>query len=380
MKFPSLQNPTRASSFEAKNIDKKITIIGLEGLSFDLMIPLIDEDKLPNFSWLMEEGSWGRLKNFSPCSSAVLNNSFNTGKLPSKHRQLSSFKYSLLHFDLEIEVAPRFILFWQLSKIGLLRVQPNDTQLFSKDIWEIMKDNRTSYIKRDQPYFLTFDQPPPRIESLFNSFYKELELESGYIFNVVRQAFFADAEYEDNVSEEKNQSQPQLVYLLMNGLNIVEAYFYKYSRPDLFGNISQERLNKYGSVIEKYYQFYDQIIGKYLTSLKEEELLVVYSSHGIEPLPLWKRFVESILGDANISAHHDNAPEGVFFFYGNQISHGKHIESMRIIDIIPTLLNYLGLPVGKDMDGIVSSSLFNEDFKIENPVLYITSYEGIDIK
>jgi arylsulfatase A-like enzyme len=50
---------------------------------------------------------------------------------------------------------------------------------------------------------------------------------------------------------------------------------------------------------------------------------------------------------------------------------------MKLVDIVPTLLNYLGLPVGKDMDGIVNSSIFLNEYK--NPVLYISSYEDYDI-
>jgi len=108
--------------------------------------------------------------------------------------------------------------------------------------------------------------------------------------------------------------------------------------------------------------------------------LIVYSPHGIEAVPLWKRFVDLIFGNADVSAYHELAPEGVVFFYGKEIVRGKNIEGMKLIDIAPTLLNYLGLPVGKDMDGIVNSSIFMERFKIENPVLYISSYEEIAIK
>ena len=170
-----------------------------------------------------------------------------------------------------------------------------------------------------------------------------------------------------------------MLYFFLNGLNITEAYFYKYSFPELFGIMNQEEVNKYNSVIERYYQFYDQIISKYLASLKMgEEILVVYSPHGTEPLPLWKRFIEWMLGNPEISAYHENAPEGVVFFFGQEIVKGKNIEGMKLIDIVPTLLNYLGLPVGKDMDGIVNSSIFLNEYK--NPLLYISSYEDYDIK
>jgi arylsulfatase A-like enzyme len=70
----------------------------------------------------------------------------------------------------------------------------------------------------------------------------------------------------------------------------------------------------------------------------------------------------------------------VVFFYGREIWRGKNIEGIRLIDIAPTLLNFLGLPIGKDMDGIVFSSIFRDEFKLENPVLYISSYEEHTIK
>lgn len=380
MNYPTLGKPEKAGYLEAKKTDKKITIIGLDGLSFDFIIPLINDRKLPNFAWLMEEGSWGKLENLTPGSQIALDTSFNTGKFPAKHRQLSLHQYSLLRFNINIEVIPRFIFFWHMKKIGLLQILPNQRPLLIKDIWKIFEDNKTTFLKKDKPFLFSKQSPSPKAETLFNFFYKDLKFETSHIFRIAKQAFFSDVEFEDYVSQEKNQTQPQLVYFLLDGLNIVQTYFYKYSFPDLFGNLDQEKLNKYGLVIEKYYQLYDQIIGKYLTSLKEDELLIVYSSHGIEPLPLWKRFVEGISGDPYISAYHDNAPEGVVFFYGKEISRGKNIEGMKLVDIAPTLLNYIGLPVGKDMDGIVSSSIFKESYKIENPVLYISSYEEIDIK
>ncbi len=70
----------------------------------------------------------------------------------------------------------------------------------------------------------------------------------------------------------------------------------------------------------------------------------------------------------------------MIFFYGKDIIRGKNIQEMKLIDITPTLLNYMGLPVGKDMDGIVNSSIFVEEFKAENPIWMISSYEEIWIK
>jgi len=377
--FPSLHKPGKTAQLEAKEIDKKITIIGLEGLSFDFLIPLINEEKLPNFSWLMEEGSWGKLINFTPNEPIILNSSFNSGKLPSKHRQLSIFKYFLPTLKQEIEVVPRYILFRQFTRINLLLTSLNPIKTDTIDIWKIFKDNNTTYLKRDWPYSRNLQTPSLESEKSFNRFFDELSHDGNPLVNILKQTFYRDFDFEKKVAQERNETQPQLTYFMLNGLNTVEVYFYKYSFPEFFGEISQEDINKYHAVIENYYKFYDQILGKYLTTLKEDELLVIYSPHGIEPLPVWKRIVDWILGNTELSATHDLAPDGVAFFFGKEIARGKNVEGISIIDIAPTLLYYLGLPVGKDMDGIVQSSIFVNSFTAENPVFYISSYEEIEI-
>jgi len=378
--FPHRQKPNRFETLQAKKIERKIVIVGLEGLSFDFIIPLISKEKLPNFSWLVNEGSWGRLENFSPNEPFILNNSFNSGKLPAKHRQISLFNYQLFNSKEKIEVVPRFILFKQLTRTGLLKIFPSQPPPKTKDIWRIFEDNKIPFLKRDWPYEQEIIKASQKTEKLLTVFFKDLQSESNHILTIAKQAFIRDCEYEEKAFGEKNEIQPPIFSLMLNGLNIVETFFYKYSFPDSFGSIEQEKINKYGTIIERYYDFYDQIIGKYLASLKEDELLVVYSPHGIEPLPLWKRFVEWILGNPEVSAYHEHAPEGVVFFYGKGVVHGKNIEGMKLIDIAPTLLYYLGLPVGEDMDGVVTSSLFVKEFTTENPISYISSYEEITIK
>jgi hypothetical protein len=378
--FPPRQVHEKVARLEAKDITKKITIIGLRGMSFDFIIPLVSEEKLPNFAWLMEEGSWGRLTSFSPNDPVILNSSFNSGKLPSQHLQLSSIRFKLRHIKQEISVVPRFILFRQIEGLGIIVSRPYTPLKILKDIWEIFEDNKITFIKEDRTYCVELETPSENTESLFNRLYKDYKFEMNPILENLRHALLSDIDCEEKFTQAKSELQPQLSYLLLNGLNLVESYFYKYNFPDLFGDIDQEEISKFSTVIEHYYQLYDQIVGKHLATMKEDELLVVYSPHGIEPLPIWKRMVYWIFGDKDISAYHENGPEGVIFFYGKDINRGRHIEEMRLIDIAPTLLNYLELPVGKDMDGTVNSTMFMEDFKVVNPVLYISSYEEVEIK
>lgn len=375
IKYPFPPKNYKLGSFETKRVTKKILIIGLEGLSFDFIIPLNSQGKLANFSWLMEGGCWGRLENFTPNDPFILINSFNTGKLPAKHRQISNIHYQLPLIQEMIEIVPRFIFFRQLTRTGLLKIVPHRPSQTPVDIWKILSTNSMTILKKDKPDGQGPLKPSQKTATLFNLLFKDFRRETLPVLIEMKQAFFHDCEYEEKAFLEKNTLQPQLFYLFLNGLNTTETFFYKYSFPDTFGTIRQEEIDKYGTVIERYYGFYDQIIGKYLTSLKEDELLVIFSPHGIEPLPLWKRFVEWLLGNAAVSSYHEFAPDGAIFFYGKGIQKGKNIEGMRLVDIAPTLLYYLGLPVAKDMDGIVQSSLFAEEFTTENPIFYISSYE-----
>jgi len=381
LSYPRPAKRSKPAGLEASAIEKEITILNLDGLSLDFILPLSTERKLPNFSWLMENGCWGRLESFTPNELSVLDCSFSTGKLPGKHRLISEVQYRIPGIRDKIEVVPRFILFRQLKRTGLLNVLPNDPPPPMKDIWKIFEDYGIRFIKRDRYQDgQAFIQPGPKTEKVFLTFYKESQFETSQIFNQVKQVFYKDSEAEEKAFQAKTQTQPGLFALSLDGLNTAETYFYKYSFPEAFGDIRQEEIQKYGTVIEKYYQFYDQIIGKALAALKEDELLVVYSAHGIEPLPFWKRLVEWILGNAAITSYHEQAPDGAIFFYGRDINRGKNIEGFRLVDIVPCLLYNLGLPVGKDMDGIVRSSLFRLEFTEENPIFYISSYEDVSIK
>jgi hypothetical protein len=379
MQFPGVPSYEKIATLETRSIDKRITLIALEGMSFDFIIPLSTEGKLPNFSYLMDNGSWGTLQNFTPNVPLVLNNSLSTGKFPAAHRRLSTQEYTLINLERSIQVIPRYIFFRQVTKTGLLTTQEVIPPKHIMNIWDIFHANQTTFVREDWPYERFAGVITPEAETIFNRFYEDLRFETSETFLKAKQAFCSDIELEAMITQQKEQLQPQLLYFLLPGLNKAQDYFYKYSYPDFFGEIEQEELSKYNTVLERYYQYYDEVIGKYLAAKKDDELLVVFSPHGTEALPLWKQIFEWFFGDPDISAYHENAPEGTIFFIGKDVAAGRNIEGMQLIDLAPTLLHYLGLPVGKDMDGIVNSTIFVEEFKSE-PVLFISSYEEHEIK
>jgi len=72
----------------------KVIIIGLDGATFDLITPWVDEGKLPCLGSLMKNGVWGKLRSVIPSMSGPAWVSFMTGKNPGKHGILGFMTYA----------------------------------------------------------------------------------------------------------------------------------------------------------------------------------------------------------------------------------------------------------------------------------------------
>lgn len=62
-----------------------LTILGLDGATWEIIDPLIERGDLPGFKRLKENGSWGKLETFIPTESVSIWTSIATGVSPTKH-------------------------------------------------------------------------------------------------------------------------------------------------------------------------------------------------------------------------------------------------------------------------------------------------------
>jgi hypothetical protein len=93
----------------------------------------------------------------------------------------------------------------------------------------------------------------------------------------------------------------------------------------------------------------------------------------MQPLNPVRGALGRLLGDPDFSGTHDRAPDGFLLAYGSAVSPGRH-ERGSIVDVTPTLLYFLGLPVARDMDGSARTDLFTRTFTGERPIAFIPSY------
>jgi hypothetical protein len=119
----------------------------------------------------------------------------------------------------------------------------------------------------------------------------------------------------------------------------------------------------------------DEAIGRAIAALRPQDLLVVVSGYGMEPLSFGKRALERVIGDPEVSGTHEAAPDGFLMAYGESVARSRLPGRASVVDVVPTLLYFLGLPIGRDMDGNARPDLFQAAFTVERPITFIPTYE-----
>jgi predicted AlkP superfamily phosphohydrolase/phosphomutase len=157
------------------------------------------------------------------------------------------------------------------------------------------------------------------------------------------------------------------------GIDAVGHYYLRYANPTPFGDVTEQERRQFGPVLEQYYGFLDTIIGRIIDTLRPNDLLLVVSPFGMEPLSPGKRLLERLAGNPAISGTHERAPDGFLLAYGAAVSPGRP-QRASVLDVTPTILYYFGLPVGRDMDGFARVDLFAPAFTGSRPLTFIPSY------
>jgi hypothetical protein len=80
-----------------------------------------------------------------------------------------------------------------------------------------------------------------------------------------------------------------------------------------------------------------------------------------------------ILGDPVIRGTHERAPDGFLVAYGTDVHRGR-LPRGSVVDVTPTVLYFLGLPIGRDMDGFARTDLFTTTFTAERPIAFIATH------
>jgi hypothetical protein len=165
------------------------------------------------------------------------------------------------------------------------------------------------------------------------------------------------------------QFAPRLTAVRYQGLDALSHVHWSAVEPGRFRTAPAGT-----TALDDYYREIDEELGRAIGRQGPDDLLLVISGFGMERVSVAKRALAWLLREPRLTGSHEGAPDGFLLAYGPWVEHAE-VPRGAIVDIAPTVLYYLGLPVGRDMDGFARSDLFVRAYRREHPVTYISTHE-----
>jgi predicted AlkP superfamily phosphohydrolase/phosphomutase/tetratricopeptide (TPR) repeat protein len=389
--LPEAEYPQENQSGQLKNLLPKILLIGWDAADWKVINPLLDAGEMPALERLINNGVMGNIATLNPPLSPMLWTSIATGKTADQH--------GILGF---IEPDP--------DKGGARPV--NSTSRKVKAIWNIlhqsgMKSNiigwwpshpaepingvmisnfyskATGSIedKRELSSGIVY---PPELSGVF----KELlvhpeELTAAHLLPFVPLAAKIDQTKDPRLNHiakiiaEAATMQSATTWLMENTeWNLTAVYFdsidhfchgfMKYHPPKLKG-MADEDFEMYKDVVASGYKFHDMMLERLMELAGKDTTIILLSDHGFFTGD--KRAFH--FPDVPAAPALEHNPYGIICMSGKGIKKDERIYGATLLDITPTLLSLMNLPVAHDMAGKILLNAFEENIKVS----FIDSWE-----
>jgi predicted AlkP superfamily phosphohydrolase/phosphomutase len=154
------------------------------------------------------------------------------------------------------------------------------------------------------------------------------------------------------------ERQVDLFLIYIPGPDGIQHETWDAYEPNLFRKVSRERIAQHGNDIPNAYRKLDQLLGETLNVIGEDVTIIIVSDHGaspffaINPMSPWK-------------GGHEHCPPGIFIAAGPGVKKGVEVTDASILDVAPTVLTLLGLPIARSMDGSVLTDILSPDISLQ---------------
>jgi predicted AlkP superfamily phosphohydrolase/phosphomutase len=359
----------------------RIIVVGVDAADWGVMRPLLDQGRLPNFTRLISEGATGRSETFIPLQkSPILWTSIATSKLPDEHG-IGGFVQSTATG----EAVPytgnvrRVKALWDIlgekglsvGVVGWMVTWP------AQEVNGYMVSDYIQY-ENERKIKLKHQTYP---EALFDEIDDLRLVRADMTDDSIAHLFPVDRTAEEMGVEAWRKDYVKMIfatdetfrrvahYIDEKGVDFLAVYFN--GVDSMCHNLWDHHKNRdhpLSDVINNYYVWIDGVLGEFMDMVDERTLLVVCSDHGFYG-PRRTEDGSLMLG---VYMH---GRYGIVGFMGKGIRGGSQIVDADILDITPTILYALGIPVARDMRGRVLTDAFEPGFLRNNPVKFVPTYE-----
>jgi len=385
---------------EPPRIANRVLLIGWDGADWKLIDKLTRQGAMPHTQSFLERGSRGNLATLQPVLSPILWNSIATGKRAHKHgihgftepmpdgkgvRPSSSTSRTCkaLWNILTQEGMTTNVVSWFCSHPA----EPINGICISEMFQKVKLDHQSGSTALG-PLADDCVHPESLREAMSELRIHPSELSEEEILLFIPGAAKIDQEKDPRLmtfatlfAEMVSVHNAATFVMEQNDWDFMGVYYdsidhfghaFMQYHPPRMENVSEGDFEIYKDVVTGCYRFHDLILGRLMHLAGEDTTIVLCSDHGYHSDHL--RPKETPRVPAGPAVWHRDY--GIVAMAGAGIKRGERIYGANLLDITPTVLNLLGLPVGQDMDGKVLLQVIDNQWW--TPPEPIASWEDVE--
>mgnify|MGYP000185724065 CR=1 FL=1 len=383
---------------------RRVVVLGWDAADWQLVRPLMAAGRMPNLARLVAAGASGTVRPEKPLLSPLIWTTFATGKRVSEHgiadflvldqatgkKVPISSNYRKVHALWTVLTAlgrrTDVVGWWAtwpaepiLGRMVTERVAyqlfgveggaGNDGKVYPESLWPVVESLVTRaddipyrQVKRfidisEEEYRQAWDSLPP-------------ERRQENRINHLRKVLAATLTYQAIALELlKDPADCSLFYF--EGTDTIGHLFAQFLPPRL-PKVSEEDVRRFGKAMPEFYVWMDELLGQLLARLSPADIVVILSDHGF--------YTGELRPDSDPFDWETGAPQwhrelGMIVVSGGGVRRGE-LGEVSPLDVTPTILALLGLPVAQDMPGKVLAAALPPGVAAK-PTATIASFEAL---
>ncbi|MFC2163206.1 alkaline phosphatase family protein, partial [Candidatus Altiarchaeota archaeon] len=401
----------------------KIIVIGVDGLEWDVIGPMVREGRLPNIKRLIDTGVSGNLSTNDPLISPAIWTSIATGKKTEKHgitsflsdgipmtsnQRKTKALWNILSDHNQTVGVVGYQITWPVEEVNGFMVSDR-LWIFNTPFGHNHPANIIIpfYVYKAISYLTGLE--------LFTSAYSlwsEHQFVDGYLFNPLHPLYGRDSQIywhnfmvfnvlmKNHVRDRnffelgeylRTRNDPRVYVIYFKLIDRSSHVFWRYYQPEKFDTGTETKgIRRFGQSIPRSYEYVDEMIGQMMES-NPRSTIILLSDHGFHGFDIaYECYGErSLEGDWfehrgecgkipwKSGVHKEPA---VIIMKGPCMREGEMIDNASIYDITPTILGLTGIPVGKDMDGRFLDQAMTDECLGRTKIMHIGTHDEDDRK
>ncbi|MGH9380081.1 MAG: alkaline phosphatase family protein, partial [Thermoanaerobaculia bacterium] len=369
----------------------RVLLLGLDGLDWDFVLPLVDAGHMPNLAHLLERGSWGRLQSISPMLSPLIWTTIATGVSPEVHGILDFVEHEsgtgkLIPVTSGSREVPAL---WNIASalgrrvdvVGWWGTWPAEeihgTMVTDRLYYTLTEHGQEAESRRDMAGVVSPAERTTTFAELRRRAVRETGWEELHAFmDVSRQTFDRSVAAARGLADPVDGfrrilassrtylesglvlagEEPDLLMVYLEGTDTIGHLLAGYMPPPIVPDVAEQQAAVYAAAVPHYFAHVDEWIGRYLESCPLEEWTwVVVSDHGFKwgaDRPRGLSEAAGLTAATGATAPLWHSEDGVFVIAGRGIpARGRAPDSRSVYDVTPTVSALIGLPPGSDWRG-----------------------------